>query len=136
MGSVAGLWRGRIAGQRRSGLSIAAFCDREGFSTASFYQWRRRLGRVRRRARPVNRERQSPVPSDRRAGPLFVPIALPRAEAVCSGVRIELPGGAIVAIPDDASADLLTRAMSAAIRATRAMPPGSSAVATGEESLC
>jgi hypothetical protein len=24
-------------------LSIAAFCDREGVSTASFYAWRRRL---------------------------------------------------------------------------------------------
>lgn len=141
MGSLAGLWRGRLARQRRSGLSIAAFCDREGFSSASFYQWRRRLGLVRRRARPANMERKGSASSDDQAGPLFLPIALPRAEAICGGVRIELPGGAIVVLPDEASADLLTAAMGAAIRAARTVRPGSSAGdlsagATGEDVSC
>jgi transposase-like protein len=30
--------------QRTSGLSVAAFCRREGISAASLYVWRRRLG--------------------------------------------------------------------------------------------
>jgi len=36
-------WQQRLDRFRRSGLSVADFCDREGISTASFYTWRRRL---------------------------------------------------------------------------------------------
>jgi transposase len=36
-------WQQRLDRFRRSGLSVADFCDREGVSTASFYAWRRRL---------------------------------------------------------------------------------------------
>ena len=36
-------WQQRLDRFRRSGLSIPAFCDREGVSAASFYSWRRRL---------------------------------------------------------------------------------------------
>lgn len=38
------LWQGRIRRFRRSGQTVAGFCAAEGVSTASFYQWRRRLG--------------------------------------------------------------------------------------------
>ena len=53
-------WRRRLRRQARSGLSIPAFCDREGVSTASFYAWRRRLDAPPRAARPEP--------------PLFVPL--------------------------------------------------------------
>ena len=36
-------WRLRLSRQAHSGLSIAAFCRREGVSTPSFYAWKRRL---------------------------------------------------------------------------------------------
>ena len=36
-------WRLRVRRQAASGLSISAFCAREGVSSASFYAWRRRL---------------------------------------------------------------------------------------------
>ena len=36
-------WRERLSRFDQSNLTIAAFCEREGCSTASFYQWRRRL---------------------------------------------------------------------------------------------
>jgi hypothetical protein len=39
------VWRGVLARQRRSGLSIRQFCLREGFSEPSFYWWRRALAR-------------------------------------------------------------------------------------------
>ena len=38
-------WRLAFEEQRRSGLSIQAFCRREGLSPASFYGWRRELRR-------------------------------------------------------------------------------------------
>lgn len=36
-------WRQRIDRQPASGLSITAFCSREGVSQASFHAWKRRL---------------------------------------------------------------------------------------------
>ena len=33
-------WRALLSRFSTSGLSVAAFCDREGVSTASFYGWR------------------------------------------------------------------------------------------------
>ncbi len=35
-------WRELVARQMESGLSVAAFCEREGLSAVSFYQWRSR----------------------------------------------------------------------------------------------
>jgi transposase len=36
-------WQQRLEHFRRSGLTVADFCDREGLSVASFYAWKRRL---------------------------------------------------------------------------------------------
>jgi hypothetical protein len=48
------------------------------------------------------------------SGPLFVSVEMPARGASLGGVRIELPGGAVVMLPPAASAELMT----AAIRAT------------------
>jgi hypothetical protein len=37
------LWQQRLQRFTHSGLTVAAFCDREGVSVASFYAWKRRL---------------------------------------------------------------------------------------------
>ena len=37
------LWRQRLAGFRRSKLSVAEFCRSEKISQASFYHWRKKL---------------------------------------------------------------------------------------------
>ena len=47
------LWHQRLERFARSGLSIAAFCRREGVSQPSFYSWRRRLGEGSPRFLPV-----------------------------------------------------------------------------------
>ena len=49
-------WRRRLRRQATSGLSIPAFCAREGVSSASFYAWRRRL------AAPPRRRATRPAP--------------------------------------------------------------------------
>ena len=36
-------WQQRLERFRCCGLTVPAFCDREGISSASFYAWRRRL---------------------------------------------------------------------------------------------
>ena len=36
-------WRGLLAGQISSGLSVAAFCRREGVALSTFHWWKRKL---------------------------------------------------------------------------------------------
>ena len=36
-------WQTAIEARRKSGLSIAAFCKKEGLSEAAYYYWRRKL---------------------------------------------------------------------------------------------
>ncbi len=75
-------WRQRLQRQFASGLSIPAFCAREGVSSSSFHAWKRRLTARSLPARPEP--------------PLFVPLHLdspPRQTdpVLGSGVEIELP---------------------------------------------
>ncbi len=73
------LWRKRFAGFSNSGLTVARFCARERVSTATFYNWRRKLGAEssrRRKARP--------------RGDAFRQVDVVEAAA---GVSIQLPCG-------------------------------------------
>lgn len=36
-------WQQLLAAQQQSGQSIATFCEQQGISQASFYQWRKKL---------------------------------------------------------------------------------------------
>jgi hypothetical protein len=80
--SLAHTWRRRLRRQTSSGLSIPAFCAREGVSSASFYSWRRRLAA---RSRPALPEPALFVPLHLGAGPTQTDSVLGR------GVEIELP---------------------------------------------
>jgi hypothetical protein len=80
--SLEQLWRQRLQRQSTSGLSISAFCAREGVSCTSFQTWKRRLA-----------TRSLPRPHD---PPLFVPLPLephpPEAGwSPSHGVELELP---------------------------------------------
>jgi len=79
-------WRARIARHQASRLSVAAFCQREGVSTPTFYWWRSRL--VRQEA-GMAANAGSPAP--------FVDLgALPMTTAADAGpltIRLDLPGG-------------------------------------------
>jgi len=97
---LASAWERRITRQRRSRLSITEFCSQEGVSSASFYAWRRRLRRGE-LAGPPSR--------------LFVPVELPTPAITAGGVRIELPGGAVLSLPADAPIELVTAAIRAAM---------------------
>lgn len=115
---LAAVWKGRVTEQRRSGLSIAEFCRRLGCSAPSFYVWRKRLRAERAGAggagvRPAAAERSRPADTA-----LFVPITL--AGTPTSGVRLELPSGAVLTLPGDASAELVTTAIQAALGAVTA----------------
>jgi transposase-like protein len=75
-------WRRRIAEQRESELSIAAFCRRHGLTQVSFHYWKRRL-----RDEPA-----TPAPSR------FLPISV--IDSALS-VTIERPDGLVLRVPCD-----------------------------------
>ena len=95
------MWRERFERFSRSGLAVARFCAREGVSTASFYNWRKRLGHKGRRRSAT--ERHPRLRADLAAGRgRFQQVAvvpgtsrmLPAASAICiqlpCGTRIEV----------------------------------------------
>ena len=82
-------WRDRLGRFDQSDLTVAEFCRREGYSPASFYQWRRKL-----RNRPASGK------------PAFLPVELTQhdvAPLAQAPLRIELPGGAVVTLDADAA---------------------------------
>ena len=100
------LWRGRIAAQARSGLSALAYCNQEGFLPKSFYSWRRRLKQTKPKMR----------------APLFVPVELPAVSQSIGDLRIELPGGAAIVLPTDASRERLVTVLRAVLEAGQERP--------------
>ena len=75
------LWQQRLERFSRSGLTVAAFCDREGVAVASFYAWRRRL-------------RQPDDPAAEPA-PHFVPVHVV-SPPTSAPVELLLPSGLVV----------------------------------------
>lgn len=82
-------WRQRLDRFEHSDLTVAEFCEVEGYSTASFYQWRRKLC-------------DGKSPGD----PAFIPVQFGAGELLCEarrGFEIDLPGGATVKVPPGAT---------------------------------
>ena len=68
--------------------TVSEFCQRHGVSTASFYNWRRRLTED---AEPRSRSGDAPA---------FIPIRLAPQQAALQGtVHVHLPGGAWLELP-------------------------------------
>jgi hypothetical protein len=87
-------WQERLKRFDESELTIAQFCEIEGYSPASFYQWRRKLA-------------AEGAPD----APTFVPVDLQSSDLQGQGseghhpgsIQVELPGGALVSIPGGAA---------------------------------
>lgn len=89
-------WRDVVARQRRSGLTVAAFCRQQEVSQAAFYGWRRRLSGER---------------SGRSTAVSFVPLPLEQAGPPrAAEFSLQLPNGVQVTVPrnfDDAALERL-----------------------------
>ena len=93
-------WRAMIEGHRRSGMSIEAFCAREGVSRSSFGRWRSLIAA---RAGGASDEIVAADKSsafDARRGGGFVDAGVLHAGATNEPVeiRLELGGGLVVTI--------------------------------------
>ena len=104
-----GMWSERLRRYANSGLTVAAFCERERVSVPSFYYWRRKLRGLGGTAGVTNGR----VPKAARAPQKrdFVPIAIRNSVAV----KMRLPNGAQLWLPTGDAA-LLSAAIAAAGR--------------------
>lgn len=97
-------WQERLQRFERSELTVAQFCELEGYSVAAFYQWRRKLD--------VTPSHETPS---------FIPVTLSPSDLVdrCDQrVAIELPGGATVRIPSGATQAEQRQLIAAIVQAT------------------
>ena len=84
-------WAERLERFRRSGQTVAQFCDAEGVSAPSFYVWKRTL----------TAESVTPTPT-----PALVPIHVTPSPTPAV-IELSLPSGAVLRLPADIRADLL-----------------------------
>ena len=97
-------WQERLDRFADSDLTIAEFCQLEGYSTASFYQWRRKLTAD---AGPH--------------APAFVSVDLQPSDLQDeppAGIRVDLPGGAAIKIPAGAASADCRNLIAAVVDAT------------------
>jgi transposase len=91
------LWRQRLQRFERSGLSVVAFCAKQGVSTPSFYDWRRRLRKS--PAEQANRSAGSLADS-----PRLVPVRLLTPAAP---IELLLPSGLVLRLAPGCDLDFL-----------------------------
>lgn len=118
-------WREFVRQQAGSGLSVRAFCRREGRSEASFYFWQRTIrqrdgqrAESRRlesfRAKPTKPPRSTSSSGQRPIQPpAFVPAVMTRGQPITSrqsreaSIVIELAGGRTLRLPEEIAASRL-----------------------------
>ena len=81
------VWQRRLERFDPRGGTVAEFCQREGVSIPSFYQWRRKLA--------ATRVRKAAAPSGSPVG-RFLPIEI---TGQGSSIEVLLPGGVKVLVP-------------------------------------
>jgi hypothetical protein len=101
-------WTSRLARFKTSRLSVARFCQDEGVSIPSFYQWKKKLaerhdaGRrpvAKSQGRAVAADRETP--SQRSGDGSFQTVQLIPSGEVAAGVTLRLPGGVQLTLGDN-----------------------------------
>ena len=97
-------WRGHLDRQSASGCSIRSYCHRHGLSEASFHYWRRReiAGRD---------SEHTGLPRSNTAGLIAVEIVGESSPLMTTipMMEIECPGGPVIRVREDVSAEVLQR---------------------------
>ena len=94
-------WTERLTRFRKSLLSVARFCDAEGVSTASFYQWQRKLRKLAATNNAATNH-QDFAGTKKRSGFQAVPVTASRPLAATPpALTVCLPGGIQVHVADN-----------------------------------
>jgi len=92
-------WQMVIEAHQESGLSVAAFCKKEGISEAAYYYWRRKLAG----GMPKSKEKSSPE---------FLEVVLPKSNNAMA-LELVLVSGNTLRINPGADNKILSRVLSA-----------------------
>ncbi len=111
-------WRLALEEQQRSGLSVRAFCEREGLSAASLYAWRRQLR---------ERDQEHSVASAESADLIPVEVvasvdASPSSEVDSSSLELVTPGGFTLRFPATIESHRLSAVLTAVAQVQGATP--------------
>jgi hypothetical protein len=122
-------WRGQLERQLASGLSIRRWCRESGVSEPTFYVWRRELRKRDHERGRTERNRHEPL-SEPAFAPGFVAVDVlavdvlapdvVTSDAVLSGreakLEIDVAGGVVIRLREDASAETLERVLTVVCR--------------------
>ena len=112
-------WRGQLERQSGSGLSIRRWCRESGVSEPTFYVWRREL-RKRDHERGLHECDSHASFSEAAVAPGFVALDVVPPDVVSSGreakLEIDVAGGVVIRLREDASAETLERVLSVVCR--------------------
>lgn len=97
-------WRDHLERQSAAGCSIRAYCHRHGLSEASFHYWRRR-------EIAGGDDEQRDLPGSSTAGLIAVEIVGEPSPLMTTRpmMEIECPGGPVIRVREDVSAEVLQR---------------------------
>ena len=104
---VAREWRDRLLRFEKSGLSVTEFCELEDYTTASLYYWRRKLQSL-----PHSSVKPASVSLD-------VPAVSSARTRSRDGLRIVLPGGAVIRLAGHASDEQQRRVIKNVVESMR-----------------
>jgi hypothetical protein len=122
-------WRGQLERQSASGQSIRRWCRESGVSEPTFYVWRRELRKRDHERGRTERNRHEPL-SEPAFAPGFVAVDVlapdvlapdvVTSDAVLSGreakLEIDVAGGVVIRLREDASAETLERVLTVVCR--------------------
>ena len=95
-------WRRTIADQARSGLSVRAFCEREGLEPWNFHWWRQALARRDREVPPARTVAPTNSTNDLPAPSAFLAVRVVQdgadTSAATTPIEIVLPAGPTVRV--------------------------------------
>lgn len=89
-------WRALISRREALQLTVAQTCEQAGVSTASFFQWQRKLRMTKPR---TARGQKTELQKAQQASLLPVRIVEDRREDPCREITVELPSGVRVCVP-------------------------------------
>ncbi len=117
-------WRGQFARQSASGLSIRSWCRENGVSEPTYYVWRRELRKRDHKRGLTERDRHEPL-SEAAVPPGFVAVDVLTSDVVTSDavlagreakLEIDVAGGIVIRLREDASAETLERVLTVVCR--------------------
>ena len=96
-------WRTLLVEQRRSGLTIKAFCKSREVASASFYYWKRELDKRTVERRPAGNSQQAAANRIATSSPRFLPVRIEELSERTSSVaaamlELVLPSGEVLRV--------------------------------------